>query len=170
MRALVVCAAVTCLACTACNSPSPRLNAPPHGVSEVTSDLQGVFVYMNDNALLADMSMSDAHFLPHRAMLSSLGEQRLSRLASLLEAYGGEVRFSTNLEDEELIEHRTRAIVDFLCDAGIDTTPEVVRRDLPGGQGMEANEVILIKLNEAAYIPGKSGTSGSSKSTASGQN
>lgn len=157
MRSLLTCAAALCVACAACNSPSPRLNAPPHGVPEATSDMQGMYVYMTDNALLTDMCISDVHFLPHRAMLNTLGQQRLSRLASLLDAYGGEIRYSTNLDDEELIEARTGVITDFLCEAGIDVWAHLVSCDLPGGRGMDAREVILIKVNEATYQPGESG-------------
>ena len=136
-----------------CNSPGARLNAPPHGQAEETSDLQGTFTYMADNALLADMTVSDMHFLPHRALLNDLGEQRLSRLASLMEAYGGTVRFNTDLTAEGLIEERTKVVIDFLAEAGIDTTREVVRHEMPGGRGMLATEAILIKANEGTYSP-----------------
>ena len=161
MRRLFVCSAMLCAICAGCNSPSPRLNAPPHGVPEATSDMQGTYVYMVDNALLSDMCISDVHFVPHRAMLNTLGEQRLSRLASLMEVYGGEVRFSTNLEDDDLIGRRTETILEFLAEAGVDTTADTVRRDLPGGEGMAAREVILIKTHEAEYQPGQPGGSGS---------
>jgi hypothetical protein len=115
--------------------------------------MQGTLTYMTDNALLADMTVSDMHFLPHRAQLTDLGQQRLSRLASLLDAYGGTIRFNTALTDEELITKRTETIVDFLSEAGIDTTREVVKRDMPGGEGMQATEAILIKTNEGMYNP-----------------
>jgi hypothetical protein len=151
-RPLVVAAGLTLLA-VGCNTPDARLNAPPHGTPYETTDTQGTFVYMVDNALLADMTVSDMHFLPHRALLSDLGRQRLSRLASLMEAYGGTVRFNTELTDEDLIAQRTEVIVDFLAGAGVDTTHEVVTRDMPGGKGMLATEAILIKAGEGTYQP-----------------
>ena len=89
---------------------------------------------LTDNALLADMTVSDRHFLPHRAKLNHLGVQRLSRLASLMDAYGGVVRFNSELDDEELIAQRTEAIVEFLAEAGVDTTREVLVEDMPGGR------------------------------------
>jgi len=168
MRTLLACTLTLCAICTACNAPSPRLNAPPHGVPEATSDLQGTFVYMTDNALLNDMTVSDIHFLPHRPILSALGEQRLSRLAQLMEAWGGMVRFSTNLEDEDLIEERTEAIRAFLSEAGVDTSTPVVTHDLPGGAGLEAREVILIKADKGTYKPEKS-ESGSPPQPAAGR-
>ena len=88
-----ICAA---LLAAGCSTSSPRLNAPPHGVAESVHDMRGTFVYMTDNALLADMSVSDMHFLPHRAMLTTLGTQRLNRLAQLINAYGGVIRFNSN--------------------------------------------------------------------------
>jgi len=136
-----------------CNSPAQRLNAPPHGQALRTSDMQGTFTYMADNALLADMTISDMHFLPHRAALNDLGVQRLSRLASLLEAYGGTIRFNTDLTDKELVSRRIEAVRDFLAEAGIDTTREVVVRDIPGGEGMAATEALLIKQHEGTYQP-----------------
>lgn len=154
------------LAVTGCNSPAPRLNAPPHGAAETVSTLQGTFTYMTDNALLEDMSMSDIHFRPHRAQLNQLGEQRLSRLASLMEAYGGDIRFSTNLEDEELIDQRMQNILDFLTEAGLDTTTDTVQRGMAGGRGIDSRDVILIKLNEAGYQPNQS--EGSSESLLGG--
>lgn len=165
MRLFVASAACACLLCVACNSPTPRLNAPPHGTAEQVNDLQSTMVYMTDNALLADMTVSDVHFFPHRSLLNSLGEQRLSRLASLIDAYGGEIRFSTNSQDKQLVSQRTQAIKEYLRDAGVDVVANTVREDMPGGSGMDANEVVLIKLSEAAYIPGKSGTSGNQSSS-----
>jgi hypothetical protein len=152
LRLLVIMAAVSLLA-VGCNTPGKRLNAPPHGQPYQTSDMQGTLTYMTDNALLADMTVSDMHFLPHRAQLTDLGQQRLSRLASLLDAYGGTIRFNTALTDGELITKRTDTIVDFLSEAGIDTTREVVKRDMPGGEGMQATEAILIRTNEGMYNP-----------------
>lgn len=151
MRAIV--AAVVLLVLTACHSPPPRLNAPPHGVPETRSRLQPVFNHMVDNALLADMTVSDVHFHPHRATLNELGLQRLTRLVELRDAHGGDLRFSTNLADATLAQARFQTILDFLRDAGLDLAQEPLRPDLPGGEGMDAREVILIRRHEAAYQP-----------------
>ena len=142
--------------CGGCQKPAPRLNAPPHGTTENPIELRDTYAQMVDNALLADMSVSDAHFVPHRSMLNSLGEERLHRLAGLLELYGGTIRFSTDVEDEELIRTRTDAIVAFLKQEGADTTANVLKRDMPGGRGMDAAQAILIRVNEGRYKPKKS--------------
>jgi hypothetical protein len=160
--------ACVCLICVACNTPSARLNAPPHGTPYETSDVQGTFVYMNDNALLADMTVSDIHFHPHRPTLNTLGQQRLSRLVSLIEVHGGTIRFNTNIDDEELIEKRTDAVLTFLAEAGVDTSGQVLVEDLRGGRGMDASEVILIKVFEGSYQPESTGGAGSGPSSATG--
>jgi len=115
---------------------------------------------MNDNALLADMTVSDIHFHPHRPTLNTLGQQRLSRLVSLIEVHGGTIRFNTDVDDKELIQKRTDAILAFLAEAGVDTTGQVLVEDLPGGRGMDASEVILIKVFEATYQPEGAGGAG----------
>ncbi len=154
--ALVLVAAV----CAGCDSPAPRLNSPTHGLSEKTSDMQGTFTYMVDNALLADMSVSDVHFIPHRAILNTLGEERLRRLASLIDAYGGSLRYSTDLTEKELVKKRTETIIAFLSDCGVETARQVDAQALPASEGMDAAEVILIRQNEGRYSPKKTKTSG----------
>lgn len=161
-RSLLNTALICLVACAACSTRSPRLNAPPHGVSDRVVDSQGTFVYMTDNALLADMTVADRHFLPHRALLSTLGELRLRRLVSLMDAYGGTIRFSTNSTDGELTQQRINTVMEFLAQAGVDTTSEVVVQDMPGGRGMDAAEVILIKANEGTYKPKDTTEAGSS--------
>ncbi|MFQ5806122.1 MAG: hypothetical protein ACE5I3_06710 [Phycisphaerae bacterium] len=164
MHRLLIVTVTAPLLAAGCNTPGARLNAPPHGQPYATADLQGTYAYMSDNALLADMTVSDMHFLPDRSLLSDLGIQRLNRLALLMEAYGGTIRFNTELTDEDLIARRTGVIMDFLAQAGVDTTREVVLRDMPGGEGMPAAEAILIKAEEGTYKP-KKDTAGGIKTT-----
>jgi len=135
------------------DSPTARLNAPMHGTGNEPTEMQGTFVYMTDNALLADMTVSDRHFMPHRSRLNTLGIERLHRLAALMDAYGGTVRFNTDLDDRELLDKRAETITQFLADAGIDTTREIVVRDIPGGVGMSALEAILIRAEVGTFNP-----------------
>ena len=120
---------------------------------------------MTDNALLADMTVNDSHFLPHRVLLNDLGVQRLNRLASLMDSYGGTIRFNTELTAEDLIARRVEVIVDYLAEAGIDTTREVVVQDMSGGKGMPATEAILIKQKEGTYDPDKKKSQGGTAKT-----
>jgi hypothetical protein len=114
---------------------------------------------MTDNALLEDMTVADMHFVPQRALLNSLGEQRLERLALLLELYGGAIRFSTNETDEKLVAARLAEIRGYLCEAGVDTTEEAVALGQAGGRGLDAGQVLLIKANEGSYVPKKKSSS-----------
>lgn len=155
MRQIPLLLAVLGLLFGGCQKPVTRLNAPPHGTAEVTSDLHDTYEHMTDNALLADMSIGDIHFLPHRPMLNSLGEQRLGRLAALLNMYGGTVRFDTGVRDETLVEERTESIMGYLASKGVDTTSNILTRDLPGGRGVDAAQAILIRANEGVYKPRK---------------
>lgn len=143
------------LVAAGCNSPNSRLNAPPHGEPYDVVGSQGTFVYMMDNALLADMTVSDSHFYPHRAMLTSLGTERLSRLASLMQAYGGSLRFNSNLPAGDLLSKRLETIHDFLGECGVLTEANTVSVDLPGGEGMNATEAILIRKVEGTYTEKK---------------
>ncbi len=143
-----------------CQEPQARLNAPPHGQAEVKCDLRSEYDHMIDNALLETMTVSDVHFVPHRPLLNSLGEERIARLAALMETYGGTVRFSTDSTDEKLVAARTALILEQLRAHGIDATSETVKPDLPGGPGLDANQAILIRANEGMYKPKSSGGSG----------
>lgn len=140
-----------------CQSPSSRLNAPPHGEPLAESpDLQGTYVYMADNALLETMSVGDYHFLPHRAILSSLGKQRLNRLSTLMEEYGGTIRFDTAVEDESLVNARVQSILTYLSEIGVDTRKHTVTREAESPADAVtrgAEEAILIKLMEGTYRP-----------------
>lgn len=143
--------------------PGRRLNAPPHGPTLETADSQGTLVYMADRALLKDMTVGDRHFVPHRAQLNALGLQRVSRLASLLHEYGGTVRFSSDLEDATLVAQRMDAVEELLRTAGVDTTRgDVLVRDLPGCEGMDARQAIEIKQTLGTYQAKSGSPSGAS--------
>ncbi|MCG3128788.1 MAG: hypothetical protein CHACPFDD_03681 [Phycisphaerae bacterium] len=147
-------------ACEAQQSAEPGADAPnTAGATQAevpAHELSGTFAYMADNALLADMTVTDMHFLPHRARLSVTGEQRVRRLAELMGAYGGTIRLNSDETDGALIEQRAKAVVTMLTELGVDTTTEVLRPDLAGGRGRGAVEAILIKKHEGTYKPKKS--------------
>ncbi len=162
MRRLLLWTTVVCVGCGACQNPSPRLNAPPHGEPEITSDMQGEYVHMTDNALLADMTVSDFHFVTDRAKLTTLGEERVARLAALIEIYGGTVRFNTTSDNKPLVDARLKEIERVLAEAGVDTTGEhAVVLGMPESTGMPADQAVLIKQNEGTYKPKKGSGGGS---------
>ncbi len=109
---------LVCLA--GCGKPTERLNSPPQGQAENRSRLQPFFTYMADNEMLSDMCIADIHFVSNTTELSSLGTARLTRMAQLLEPYGGTVRYATTCQDEELVSKRLEHVGDFLAAAGAD--------------------------------------------------
>lgn len=159
-RLLLCTAAAAGLFCGACQEPAPRLNAPPHGTAEKISALQAEYRHMVDNALLTDRVVSDVHFVPHRALLNALGEERLARLAAVLELYGGTIHVSSDVTDSKLLADRIDQVRNYLSEAGIDTADDVVVAGLPDSRGMDAGQAILIKTNEGTYVPKKSTSAG----------
>lgn len=153
-----------------CHEPSARLNAPPHGYADKTVDSQGTLVYMTDNALLADMTVSDMHFLPHRAKLTTLGRERVARLAQLVETHGGTIRLSSDLSDESLVNQRLETVKDYLAKSGLAVNADTVVLDIPGGEGMAAGDAVAIRRESAKLPESKSGSgskSGGSSSSSS---
>lgn len=155
---------------TGCTTPGKRLNSPPHGRAEVTTDLQGTFTYMADNATLTMMTVNDNHFVPGRAMLNSQGRQRLDRLASLIDAYGGQIRFNTDSQDHTLNGQRMNAIRAHLAETGVATGGDLVVMGMPGGEGSLAEEAILIRKELGMYKPGGSGAAGPGAAASSSGN
>ncbi|MCZ6766327.1 MAG: hypothetical protein O7D32_05290 [bacterium] len=146
---------------TGCQEQSQRLNAPPQGATDNPAALQEQLTYMNDNALLSDMSFGDAHFVPHTAELNGLGVRRLNRYAALLQQYGGMLRYDTPMSDEdELVVARMAHAVEYLQLAGLDSSRFEIELADPGGLGMRSEEAI--QARKAAESPGASGSSGSS--------
>jgi len=116
-RVLAVAALAGMLA--ACAPPGDRLNAPPQGWTSRQAQLQEHYVYMVDNAMLAEMHMSDVHFVPHSDELNSLGARRLDRYASLLKEYGGQLNYDTDVKEPALVSARLANIRKYLEAAGV---------------------------------------------------
>lgn len=124
--------------------PGPsRLNAPPQGASIQQPELHKNFDYMQDQALMADLSIADMHFIPHTAELSGAGRARLERYAELLAGHGGTLTFDTSLTDEELIAARLQTAENFVNNYVPDNNRIAVVTGLPGGRGMTADEAIV---------------------------
>ncbi len=147
--------ATAILAFGGCNQPTERLNAPPQGAASYPHEMQAAFVHMVDNAMLEDLSLADIHFVPHQAELNGLGARRLERYAKLLKVYGGAIRYSSKLEDPQLVAQRMDSIRAYLNTTEIRDERISVTRDMPGGEGMNAREAVAAK---AATITPAGGT------------
>lgn len=97
---------------------------------------------MSDNAILQDMSIADIHFVAHTAEISGTGAARLDRMAALLEAYGGTVRYETYNDDVSLVEQRLAHVREYLGLTGCNMTRVEVKAEMSGGRTYPATEAI----------------------------
>jgi hypothetical protein len=105
--------------------------------------LQEHFIYMQDNAMLADMCFSDVHFIPHTAELNGLGARRLKRYAKLLAQYGGTLSYDTEMDaGDALVETRIQHAREFLQLAGLSTDRFDIQVGGPGGRGIPAQQAV----------------------------
>lgn len=127
----------------ACNSGQPYGSSSDIQMARMDRTIEGYGSNMNrmvDNAILSDMSVSDSHFIPHTAEISGTGEKRLDRMASLLNTYGGTVRYATSLADEEMIKNRIEHVREYLALVGCDMSRTDISVMEPGGRGMPGHE------------------------------
>ncbi len=104
------------------------------------------FTNMADNAMLHDMSVADIHFVPHSAELSGTGAARLNRMATLLDAYGGTVRYETFITDEALVKQRLENVREYLALTGCEMDRVSIKTMMSGGRGIAADRAIPIDL------------------------
>ena len=110
---------------------------------------------MADNAILQDMSIADIHFVPHTAEISGTGAVRLDRMAALLEAYGGTVRYETYLDDAAMVEHRLAHVMEYLTFTGCNMSRVQVRAMMSGGRTIPASEAIAVMEKGTSRLPGQ---------------
>ncbi len=129
-----------------CPGPTAgRLNSPPQGYTEYQHPMQDDLVYMGDNALLEDMSVSSCHFVPHTAQLNALGARRLNRYVDILKIYGGTLHYDGAEPDQKMVDDRVDRIRTYLADAGLLDDEVIVEAGMPGGRGMNADEAVDIR-------------------------
>ena len=97
---------------------------------------------MKDNALLADMSLAEYHFIPHSDELSGSGVARLDRMAILLDTYGGTVWYEARIRDEDLIKQRIEHVREYLAMTGCNVDRVKIETGLAGGEGMMASRAL----------------------------
>lgn len=115
---------------------------------------------MADNAVLHEMAVSDVHFVPHTAELNGTGAARLERMAAMLQAYGGTVRYTTYTPDDKLVAQRIDHVREYLAVAGCPMDRVEVKPMISGGRTMPAEDAIkvmnrgTVKAATAAAQPG----------------
>lgn len=102
------------------------------------------------NRELADMSLTDLHFLPNRSMLNSNGTQRLNHLAWLVDHYGGSIKLDLEEPNGKLSQARRQTVCAYLKACGLPPSKTEVVFGLPDSKGMDAKEAIPI-YNDSRY-------------------
>lgn len=105
---------------------------------------------MVDNAILHDMTVADLHFVPHTAEISGTGAARLDRMATLLDAYGGTIRYETYEPDEALVKKRLEHVKEYLATTGCEMKGVEVKAMLSGGRTISATSAIAIAAKGTA--------------------
>lgn len=113
---------------------------------------------MADNAMLHDMTVADLHFVPHTAEVSGTGAARLDRMAALLDAYGGTVRYETYEADEALVKKRLDHVKEYLTTTGCEMKGVEVKAMLTGGRTITATSAIAIAAKGTATPTGANAT------------
>lgn len=148
--------------CNDPNGPQSSTDIQMKQMDRAVASYGSYFTYMKDNALLSDLSLGDIHFIPHTSEISGIGEVRIDRMAKLLNAYGGTVRYGTNLRDETLVEQRMQHVREYLTLVGCSMDRVTVAVAMAGGDGMPADEAV------AKYRRGTSQDEDSSSGGSSG--
>ena len=153
---LVLAPALLALSVSACNRPLTATDLTLQRMDETRGVSRPNYTYMADNARLHEMAIADIHFVPHTSELSGTGVARLDRLAPLLQAYGGTVRYATLSVDQALLGRRMEHVREYLALAGCDMDRVAVEAGLSGGRGMPADDAIKIKAKGAKKDDGTS--------------
>ncbi len=138
-------AAVAAICLTGCNShEKSHLAGGEQRRNLDNSEVRDAFTYMVDNAMWSNMAISDVHFVPHTAELNGAGTTRLERLAFILNAYGGTLRYETQSTDEDLVDLRMKHAHEYLALAGCDTRRVRIEAAISGGPLNPATDAIRI--------------------------
>ena len=139
-----------CNTCDRCKPIKTSTDLQMELINQSREEPREHFTYMADNAMLHDMSVADIHFVPHTAELSGTGAARLDRMASLLDTYGGTVRYETFGTDEEMVKRRLEHVREYLALTGCDMGRVQIKAMISGGGGLAATKAIQVDLKGTA--------------------
>lgn len=169
LRSSPVFAAVLSLGLAGCGGPwQERLNAPPQGDSDRRSQYQSHYAYMNDNAMLRDMSFFDTQFVPNQPYLNGSGEARLERYSELLKESGGTLHYVAAYEDDKLTAARLAAMKKCLADGGYAGARIEIEAGLQQGRASDATYAIDARKRGNSLPQATAGTSGGASGTMTG--
>lgn len=149
------------VAASACTSTPTTHDQQTMRMDQTRASFGTYYRHMSDNAILRDMSLADIHFVAHTAEINGIGEVRLERMARLLSAYGGTVRYEARERDAALVEKRVKHAREYLALVGCDmdrVDVVVMRSGGRGGSGDEAVQAFRAGHGTAAESVGTSDT------------
>jgi len=112
------------------------------------------------NAVVRQHTIFPYHFVQNASELNELGQRDLQVLAEHYREYPGRLNVRSGEAPEELYRARIKTVLAFLRDAGVDTAPINVGDDLPGGDDMSSERVVLILEEEKVTPSGDSSDDG----------
>ena len=133
-----------CNTCQKCNEFKTTTDLQVDMIDKSLEEPREHFTNMADNAMLHDMSVADIHFVPHTAELSGTGAARLNRMATLLDTYGGTVRYETFDTDEAFVKLRLEHVREYLALTGCDMGRVEIKAMISGGRGLTATKAIIV--------------------------
>jgi hypothetical protein len=136
--------AMAALGVWGCESSQPKKN-PRELLPEGRKNYEAFQQAMIRNALKSDMALADAHFEPHSAKLSGLGEHRLQQFAEILTVEGGTVHVENSAINAEYTEQRIASAVAYLSAAGVARERIEIVPGQRQGRGMAAAEAIQVR-------------------------
>jgi len=148
-----------CDTCHTCKKFQTSTDLTVEQIDRSMNEPREHFTNMADNAMLHDMSVADIHFVPHSAELSGTGAARLNRMATLLDAYGGTVRYETFITDEPLVKQRLDNVREYLALTGCEMDRVSIKTMISGGRGMTAVKAIKVDVKGTAKDAGKGAAS-----------
>jgi hypothetical protein len=156
--ALLALANTACDTCHTCKKFQTSTDLTLEQIDRSMKEPREHLTNMADNAMLHDMSVADIHFVPHSAELSGTGAARLNRMATLLDAYGGTVRYETFITDEALVKQRLDNVREYLALTGCEMDRVSIKTMMSGGRGMMATKAIKVDAKGTAKDTGKGGS------------
>ncbi len=98
-----------------------------------------------ENAIVTQRTLYPFHFINNSEKLNELGRKDLSILIEHFKEYPGQLNVQQQDTDYSLYQARLAFVFQELQDAGVDMTKVSLVDGMPGGDGMETDDVIEIQ-------------------------
>lgn len=115
------------------------------------------------NAIVRQHTVFPYHFVQNSSELNGLGQRDLQVLAEHYRKYPGQLNVRSGGVSSELYRGRIETVLAFLRNADVNTAPINVGDDLPGGDGMSSEQVVLILEEEKDTSASDSSNDGESE-------